>query len=64
MARRRNKVATPINDKDIGTTVWRSCRAGCGGNQATVELKLKLEAGGIRIRYRCESCGHRSMVTI
>jgi hypothetical protein len=65
MARRRNnKVATPIKDKDIGTTVWRACRKGCGGNQATIELKLKLEAGGTRIRYRCENCGHRSMITV
>jgi hypothetical protein len=63
MARRR-KIATPIQDKDIGTTVWRSCRWGCGGNKAIVELKLKLEAGGTQIRYRCEDCGHRSTVTL
>lgn len=65
MARRqRPKIATPIKDKDIGKTVWRSCRKGCGGNQAVIELKLKIDTGGTRIRYRCENCGHRSVVTI
>ena len=65
MARRRNKSPlVVIKDKTIGTTVWRACREGCGNNQATVELKLKLEAGGTRIRYLCNGCGHRSMVTL
>jgi len=64
MAKRRNKIATPVRDKDIGKTVWRNCRRGCGNNNAVVELKLKLEAGGLQIRYRCNGCGHRSTVTL
>ena len=67
MPKRQNKrpaLITPIKDKDIGTSVWRNCRRGCGSNNAVIELKLKLEAGGIQIRYKCSGCGHRAMVTL
>lgn len=45
-------------DKQIGTTVWISCRAkqGCPGRQAVLKMKSKLPQGGTAIRYTCTVC--------
>jgi hypothetical protein len=62
--KREKPSVIPIKDDDIGKTVWVACRQGCGHNQATVVLKLRIAEGGTRIRYQCQGCQKFSGITV
>jgi len=63
MAKKR-PVARLVKDETVGKVIWRTCRKGCGSNQAKITMIFALETGGRRIRYRCEGCGHASSVLL
>ena len=58
---------------DVGKVVNVNCRApiglegsggkGCGGQKATILMKIKLPAGGTCIRYACVSCNKPFSIT-
>ena len=56
---KRTVAHAPPKHPDVGKTVWMSCRGSrpCGGNQATIVMKVPTPGGGWSVRYQCQKCG-------